>query len=55
MQSNLVVSSNTAGIRCRQRNGFRVVGTLRGAFRQRQLGNVDALVMVQTLVSGAKP
>jgi len=55
MQSNLVVSSNTAGIRCWQRNGFRVVGTLQGEFRQRQLGYVDALVRVQTLVAGAKP
>ncbi|MFM7512870.1 MAG: hypothetical protein ACKOPS_18770 [Cyanobium sp.] len=55
MQFNLVVSFNTAGICCWQRNGFRVVGTLQGAFRQRQLGYVDALVMVQTLVARAKP
>jgi len=55
MQFNLVVSTNTAGIRCWQRNGFRVVGTLPGAFRHRQLGYVDALVMVQTLVAGPKP
>jgi L-amino acid N-acyltransferase YncA len=31
MQFNLVVSTNTAVIRCWQRNGFRVVGTLPGA------------------------
>ncbi|MCX5940134.1 MAG: GNAT family N-acetyltransferase [Cyanobium sp. LacPavin_0818_WC50_MAG_67_9] len=49
MQFNLVVSTNTAGIRCWQRNGFAVVGTLPGAFRHRQLGYVDALVMVQGL------
>ena len=55
MQFNLVVSTNTAGIRCWQRNGFRVVGTLPEAFRHRQLGYVDALVMVQTLVAGPKP
>lgn len=30
MQFNLVVSTNTAGIRCWQRNGFEVVGTLPG-------------------------
>ena len=30
MQFNLVVSTNTAGIRCWQRNGFQVVGTLPG-------------------------
>ena len=52
MQFNLVVSTNSAGIRCWQRNGFQVVGTLPGAFRHRQLGYVDALVMVQGLVEG---
>ena len=52
MQFNLVVSTNTAGIRCWQRNGFQVVGTLPGAFRHRRLGYVDALVMVQALVEG---
>ena len=55
MQFNLVVSTNTAGIRCWQRNGFQVVGTLPGAFRHKQLGFVDALVMVQGLVEGPKP
>jgi hypothetical protein len=55
MQFNLVVSINTAGIRCWQRNGFQVVGTLPGAFRHRQLGYVDALVMVQALVEGPTP
>jgi len=52
MQFNLVVSTNTAGIRCWQRNGFQVVGTLPGAFRHQRLGYVDALVMVQALVEG---
>nr|WP_259735705.1 GNAT family N-acetyltransferase [Synechococcus sp. CS-1329] len=52
MQFNLVVSTNTAGTRCWQRNGFQVVGTLPGAFRHKQLGYVDALVMVQGLVEG---
>ena len=55
MQFNLVVSTNTAGIRCWQRNGFQVVGTLPGAFRHRQLGYVDALVMVQGLMEGPTP
>jgi ribosomal protein S18 acetylase RimI-like enzyme len=55
MQFNLVVSTNTAGIRCWQRNGFQVVGTLPGAFRHRQLGYIDALVMVQGLVEGPTP
>ena len=55
MQFNLVVSTNTAGIRCWQRNGFQIVGSLPGAFRHRQLGYVDALVMVQSLVEGPTP
>ena len=55
MQFNLVVSTNTAGIRCWQRNGFQVVGTLPGAFRHRQLGYVDALVMIQALVESPIP
>ncbi|MCP9928477.1 GNAT family N-acetyltransferase [Cyanobium sp. CH-040] len=50
MQFNLVVSTNTAGIRCWQANGFRIVGTLPGAFRHRQLDYADALVMFQGLV-----
>jgi L-amino acid N-acyltransferase YncA len=55
MQFNLVVSTNSAGIRCWQRNGFQVVGTLPGAFRHQRLGYVDALVMVQALVKGPGP
>jgi GNAT superfamily N-acetyltransferase len=52
MQFNLVVSTNSAGIRCWQKNGFQVVGTLPGAFRHQRLGYVDALVMVQLLSDG---
>jgi len=54
MQFNLVVSTNTAGLRCWQRNGFQIVGTLPGGFRHRQLSYVDALVMIQSLVEGPK-
>ena len=50
MQFNLVVCTNTAGLRCWERNGFQVVGTLPGAFRHQRLGYVDALVMVQSVV-----
>ena len=50
-----MVSTNTAGIRCWQRNGFQVVGTLPGAFRHQQLGDVDALVMIQPLVEEQAP
>jgi len=52
MQFNLVVSSNSAAIRCWRNNGFVVVGTLPGAFHHRKLGYVDALVMLQSLVEG---
>jgi L-amino acid N-acyltransferase YncA len=55
MQFNLVVSTNTAGIRCWQRNGFQVIGTLPGVFRHRQLGYVDAFVMIKELVEGLAP
>jgi len=53
MQFNLVVGTNRAGIRCWQRNGFAIVGTLPGAFRHGQLGFVDAHVMVQSLLEAA--
>ncbi|MFN7899298.1 MAG: GNAT family N-acetyltransferase [Synechococcaceae cyanobacterium] len=50
MQFNLVVSTNTAGLRCWRRNGFQIVGSVPGAFRHPRLGYVDAVVMVQSLV-----
>jgi hypothetical protein len=49
MQFNLVVSINTAGLRCWRRNGFHIVGTLPGAFRHSRLTLVDAHVLFQTL------
>jgi ribosomal protein S18 acetylase RimI-like enzyme len=55
MQFNLVVSTNSAGIRCWRRNGFQVVGTLPEGFRHKQLGYVDALVMVQSLLEEPLP
>lgn len=55
MQFNLVVSTNTAGIHCWQRNGFQVVGTHLGAFRHQRLGYVNALAMVQALAEGPGP
>ena len=50
MQFNLVVSTNTAGLLCWQQNGFQLIGTLPGAFKHRQLGYVDAVVLFQSLV-----
>jgi 8-oxo-dGTP pyrophosphatase MutT (NUDIX family) len=49
MQFNFVVSTNTAAVRLWQSLGFVVVGTLPGAFRHRDLGDVDALVMYRSL------
>lgn len=50
MQFNLVVSTNQAGLRTWQGNGFRIVGTLPGAFRHSRLGYIDAHVMFKELV-----
>jgi ribosomal protein S18 acetylase RimI-like enzyme len=50
MQFNLVVLTNARAIRLWQRHGFAIVGTLPRAFRHRQLGYVDALVMYKGLV-----
>lgn len=49
MQFNFVVSTNQTAIRLWERLGFRVVGTLPGAFRHRTQGFVDALVMFRSL------
>jgi len=49
MQFNLVVSTNEQAIRAWKQQGFHIVGALPGAFRHRQLGYVDALVMYKTL------
>lgn len=50
MQFNLVVASNTGAVRLWQKLGFRIVGTLPGAFAHRQLGYVDAHVMFKSLL-----
>jgi GNAT superfamily N-acetyltransferase len=52
MQFNLVVSTNSAGLRCWQGNDFRIVGTLPGAFHHQRLGYVDAHVMFKELGVG---
>ena len=49
MQFNLVVATNEGAVRLWQRLGFRIVGTLPGAFRHRALGAVDAHVMYKAL------
>jgi len=50
MQFNFVVATNERAVRLWQRLGFEIVGRLPGAFRHRERGFVDALVMFKTLV-----
>ena len=49
MQFNFVVSTNQAAIRLWQQLGFRITGTLPGAYRHARLGFVDAHVMFREL------
>jgi ribosomal protein S18 acetylase RimI-like enzyme len=49
MQFNFVVSTNTSALRLWEKLGFKVVGTLPGAFRHSQKGFVDAYVMFRSL------
>ena len=49
MQFNLVVATNEGAIRLWRKLGFAVLATLPRAFRHRQRGLVDALVMFKTL------
>ena len=49
MQFNLVISTNEAAVHLWQRCGFKIVGTLPGAFRHPTQGFVDAYVMYQRL------
>ena len=45
MQFNFVVSTNEPAVRLWRQLGFKIVGTLPGAFRHREKGFVDAYVM----------
>jgi GNAT superfamily N-acetyltransferase len=49
MQFNYVVATNTSAVRTWEKCGFTVVGRLPGAFRHRELGAVDVLVMFRGL------
>lgn len=53
MQFNLVVSTNTGAVRLWQSLGFDIVGTLPGAFRHPDAGDVDAYIMYKQLTDGA--
>jgi ribosomal protein S18 acetylase RimI-like enzyme len=49
MQFNFVISTNTRAVKLWQSCGFRIVGTLPGAFMHPELGVVDAYVMWRDL------
>lgn len=49
MQFNFVVSTNAAAVRAWERCGFAVAGRLPDAYRHKELGTVDALVMFRAL------
>jgi ribosomal protein S18 acetylase RimI-like enzyme len=49
MQFNFVVSTNTRAVKLWQAMGFEIVGRLPAAFAHPAHGDVDALVMFQTL------
>jgi ribosomal protein S18 acetylase RimI-like enzyme len=50
MQFNFVVSTNTSAIHLWEQLGFKIVGTLPGAFRHPEKGYVDVHVMFCSLV-----
>lgn len=49
MQFNFVVASNAAAVNTWEKCGFAVAGRLPGAYRHKELGFVDALVMFRPL------
>ena len=49
MQFNMVVSTNERAVRCWQKCGFHIVGTLPKADNHKEKGLVDALVMYKQL------
>ncbi len=49
MQFNMVVSTNEGAVRAWEKNGFRIIGTVPGAFRHVEQGYVDAHIMFREL------
>lgn len=49
MQFNFVISTNESAVHLWQQLGFKIVGTLPGAFRHARKGLVDAYVMFRSL------
>ncbi|HEY5992011.1 MAG TPA: N-acetyltransferase [Candidatus Udaeobacter sp.] len=50
MQFNFVISTNTPAIHLWEQLGFKIVGTLPGAFRHPEKGYVDVYVMYRSLL-----
>ena len=50
MQFNFVVSTNESAIHLWKELGFKIVGTLPGAFRHSRKGDVDVYVMFRSLI-----
>jgi L-amino acid N-acyltransferase YncA len=50
MQFNFVISTNESALRLWQQLGFKIVGTLPGAFRHPERGYVDVHVMFRSLI-----
>jgi ribosomal protein S18 acetylase RimI-like enzyme len=50
MQFNFVVSTNDAAVRLWQKLGFKIVGTLPGAFYHPEKGYVDVYAMYRSLL-----
>jgi L-amino acid N-acyltransferase YncA len=50
MQFNFVISTNESALRLWQQLGFKIVGTLPGAFRHPERGYVDVCVMFRSLI-----
>ena len=50
MQFNFVVSANEGAIRLWKQLGFKIVGTLPGAFRHPEKGYVDVYIMFRSLL-----
>ena len=55
MQFNFVVSTNESAVHLWQDLGFKIIGTLPGAFRHSEKGYVDVYVMFRSLENAPKP
>jgi ribosomal protein S18 acetylase RimI-like enzyme len=49
MKFNLVVSTNTAAVKAWKKAGMEIIGTVPGAFRHPERGEVDAFIMFRAL------